>query len=162
MSVFDMLIFQKLAGKFTHTTIDNPTGMPPLAAGTMSNAPPLSDDVTLSAPETTYGTILDVSGSGFLMLLELRKPSTTNGVYIRYQITLDGTVIATDLAAAGVATAARDSIIVGQMQRLDSGAPSPLTPVFLPFHTALKIEAKYNSTPGSSEDITAFVHAVYS
>ncbi len=161
MSLFDLLIFQKIAAAMSHTTVDAAGGVP--VAATSSDQATLSDSVELSNPGTSYDPILDVSGSGFLLNLELQKPSTTNAVKILYQITLDGTVIAAGLGATNTtSTSARDSIIVGQVQLADPTNARALPPVFLPFHTSLKIEAKYNSDPGGAENINTTVHAVYS
>lgn len=163
MSLYDILIFQKLAGAMSaQGTLDASHGRPTNVGG-IGTLVPMTESITLSAPGTSYATIVDVSGSGFLLTFVLRKPSTVNAVRTLYKVTLDGTAIVTDgLGSSGTATAARQGVMVGQVQVLDSSAPDALPPVFLPFHTSLKIEAKYNSDPGGTEDISANILVVYS
>lgn len=156
MSVFDLKIWKKLTGARSVTAIDS---MLSTVAGTSDMGP--RDNVTLTNPGTTYASVLDVTGRGYLLTLKITKPTTVNSVAVQAKVTLDGTVVATDLNVTATDTATSDGMVVGQIQQTDSVAPNALPPVFLPFNKSLKVEAKYSGSPGGNEDITAIVFAVY-
>jgi hypothetical protein len=161
MALFSLKIWKKLTGPRTVTTVDTLTPAPNNSETTINLTGPY-DTVTLTAPETTYASALDASGRGYLLLCVVEKPATTNSVGVLAQITLDGTVIATDVSLfGGITTAARKGVLVGQVQDDAPAAIYAGPPVFLPFNNALKIEFKFSATPGASEDITARILAVY-
>ncbi len=157
---FSLRLYRKMLGILTHNTVDNLAGQPAAATSVTPKAP-FTDKVTLAAPETTDATILDVTGKGYLLHFSIEKPTTTNSVAVEVTITLDGVAIATAVQPVGGNTGVRIFCLVGQVQLPDPSQGTFGPPVFLPFNRSLKIEAKYDATPGGSENIVAKFHAVY-
>lgn len=130
----------------------------PLASSTAPSATTgLYKQVTLTNPGTNLTTALDITGTGQLVLLVVSKPSTTNSVNVKIELTLDGTVVVNDQTVSASSTSALSVGLVGA--RMSATAHAALA--FLPFNSALKLRCRFSGTPGASENITVQWLGVY-
>lgn len=102
---------------------------------------------TSSAGPVAYETVFDISGHGEILWLGGFKPATSNNVRVQFKLTVDGTVLATDIGITATNTSTQEGSVIGDQD------DTPISK--LRFHKSAKFEVRYNSDPGASETLNA-------
>lgn len=105
----------------------------------------LRDDFTITNPGTTFTTVFDITGSGFLLGLVVSKPATGVAYSVKVKLTVDGVVVVNDAAALASSTSAEYGLIVGL-----ASTPAGMIggPLMLEFNKSLKLEVAYSGAAG--------------
>ena len=152
MSFWDRLVWEKLLGNPVQYPI-NPLWLADITIDT--NALPVVGPHKLlnsSAGPTSFEDVINIEGRGELVYLAVKKPVTVNTVSARIRITVDGVVIAADIAVSGTTTAQDFGLMVTWgWSSDDSGTRKGISAGPIKFNQSLLVEFKFSSTPGASE-----------